>query len=439
MKEMTIIHIGDIHYPETKLIKTADIKEWGTDSPIVDSSAPFPLQNSIRKIQNLLGEFSVDGIALSGDLTSDGFYSGYKECVDYLVKSILGGIFTLEQERIHVVPGNHDVNEEIADETGHDLLGKFKPLHDIWDSIGLPVFMKDYSRITRITNDNVIFLQLVSINTCTLSCVLRGYPEIVLSHLNSEIEKARKSGDKSKLRHLLGEILDVSAVKEDDFQNVTSNLRALPENIQPIVLGHHNLIPQAVTRYTSYPEMINSGIVRRRLIECEKPIMYLHGHIHKDTIEVISDPKFPKSKLICISAPKLTDGFNLIRIEFGDNNTSIGCIVIPYISGDSCSFHKQGSIYRVPFYSLQDANGVCSQECIQIACCIPSEKIFRFEDILEMGKTKLNKHIPEDTMRDYLLEAQWFGIIKLESYMDVSKYGNIYKDPLNWLILRLPK
>ncbi len=35
-------------------------------------------------------------------------------------------------------------------------------------------------------------------------------------------------------------------------------------------------------RIAPYTEVVNGGNVRRRLTNCGKPVVYLHGHIHDD-------------------------------------------------------------------------------------------------------------------------------------------------------------
>ncbi|PSK86181.1 hypothetical protein CLV79_106190 [Limimaricola soesokkakensis] len=60
-------------------------------------------------------------------------------------------------------------------------------------------------------------------------------------------------------------------------------------------------------------------------MESERNIVYLHGHIHEDPIEVISSPApgssgFAKATIVSISAPKIEDGFNEVTVFLTDAN-----------------------------------------------------------------------------------------------------------------------
>lgn len=71
---------------------------------------------------------------------------------------------------------------------------------------------------------------------------------------------------------------------------------------------------QRMTRLAPYTELVNSGAVRASLMEAGRPILYLHGHIHTDPVEVLSVPG--GDALVCISAPAAEDGFNIIEVVF---------------------------------------------------------------------------------------------------------------------------
>ncbi len=94
-----------------------------------------------------------------------------------------------------------------------------------------------------------------------------------------------------------------------------------------IVLSHHNLLPQAIPRVALYAELLNAGVARSRLLGLHKTILYCHGHIHDDPIEVLTDPQNPGSQVILISAPTLSRGFNTITTEFGRKGFPLGCII----------------------------------------------------------------------------------------------------------------
>ncbi|TIP27751.1 MAG: hypothetical protein E5X67_14125 [Mesorhizobium sp.] len=97
-----------------------------------------------------------------------------------------------------------------------------------------------------------------------------------------------------------------------------------------VIVGHHNLLPQKTPRISPYAEMLNAGFVRAQLLSVGKPVLYLHGHIHQDPIEVISDPRNPGSQVISISAPEIGGGFNELVFFITDQDDLIGVRVVPY-------------------------------------------------------------------------------------------------------------
>ena len=97
-----------------------------------------------------------------------------------------------------------------------------------------------------------------------------------------------------------------------------------------VLVGHHNLLPQKIPRISPYGEMLNAGFVRSQMLGLDRPIVYLHGHIHQDPVEVVSDPRLPDSKLVLISAPEIKDGFNEIVFYISEHDDLVGIRLIPH-------------------------------------------------------------------------------------------------------------
>ena len=63
-----------------------------------------------------------------------------------------------------------------------------------------------------------------------------------------------------------------------------------PSNVLSVIVAHHNLLPQRLPRLAPYTELVNGGALRASLGELGKPVLYLHGHIHEDPIEILRSP-----------------------------------------------------------------------------------------------------------------------------------------------------
>jgi hypothetical protein len=107
-----------------------------------------------------------------------------------------------------------------------------------------------------------------------------------------------------------------------------------------VVAAHHNLLPQRLTRIAPYTELVNSGAVRASLMEAKRPILYLHGHIHTNPVEVLSMPS--GDALVCISAPLAEAGFNILEIVFTRAGIPLVGHVIPW------TFDQSGNLRQSP-------------------------------------------------------------------------------------------
>lgn len=110
-------------------------------------------------------------------------------------------------------------------------------------------------------------------------------------------------------------------------------------------MAHHNLLPQRIPRILAYGEMLNAGFLRQMLHASRRNVIYLHGHIHEDPIEVISVPgseiaSRDERKIVSIAAPALKDGFNEITLFFGVENDVFLVRVTKYRPND---FHVVGN------------------------------------------------------------------------------------------------
>ena len=433
LKTLTLVQIGDIHYPEAKEARSVDYKDRSVPETLVDAITPKLLQNVIRSIANIV-HGGVAGVLFCGDLTTKGNLDEYKKCVEYLKQSLgIGDKKKWKENQIHVVPGNHDIHRDQCDSTGHNLFGKFIPLSTAWKDINFPVFCNGAFRKTNIESE-ACKVNIFSANSCIGCGVNRFFPEPVQKALADVIREYEKSGKKDEAEMLKYETLDTPAFEKNVFPKICEEINDLDNTIMPIVVTHHNILPPATPRVALYTEPLNGGLVRKQLTSCHKSVLYCHGHVHNDPIEIVIDQKRNASQLICLSAPKLIDGFNVIIIEYSKPGIPLGCRILPYRrNGDSqyrCE-HEQ----RIHLHNRKRHEHFCDSETSQIVGQLSGDAQ-RFPKILTVAKHCLHRRIIDRTLANMLLEAEWLGLIKIDDKNDGRDTMKFYP-PREWKIARL--
>src|SRR5260221_1390869 len=164
-----LLHIGDIHYPDACSERLADVKDSGFPAHLAESSSLKPLELVVRRLLSEI-ESGYDGILFSGDLTCRGDIGGYEECLRYL----LPAIESMAAERIHVVPGNHDVDRAAASSSSGDLGAKFESFRLAWERTGLPVLAVNRVRMTDIMSPTGGRARVLSLNS-SIGCGEKRY------------------------------------------------------------------------------------------------------------------------------------------------------------------------------------------------------------------------------------------------------------------------
>lgn len=417
MKTVSLAQIGDIHYPDYKADTCIDLKDKGMSPKIISTIAPTKLKKVSDEISRQLKENdSIQAVLLCGDLTSKGNIDGYKDCLRYLqsVLSLSNEEFW-KNRHLHVVPGNHDISRHAINTSG-DIYTKFTAITQAWTDINRTEMQPNVVRTSDIQDDKSK-TTIFSVN----SCVGCGEQRYLPSNISTELQKllneySVKAGDKSF--DLLGEQLDTPAIDEDHVTFIGDSIRKLQKLSDiPVLLAHHGLLPQATTRIQIYSELLNSGNVRFALARLERPVIYCHGHLHDDPIEVVTHPQTGSGKIISISAPLFTEGFNLINLMFNDDGLSLGCEVIPFRL-------KNGSIVEsnsIRISLLANQNVIPSHGILRNALNATTSAIQRFRDIQNI----LNSD--EASAANAFLELEWMELIAI---------NNRKEKPLHWQIRR---
>lgn len=401
-----ILHLGDLHLDEFTSGQFGDRKDPQFPGMLADAVAPPEHERVARKISRLLTEGSISGILLSGDLTSRGDLAKYEEAVSYVIDLLR--LSTEDQERFHVVPGNHDVNRKLCNADPKDeaaLLSKFAPLEAAWSS--LPAVMAPREvRSTHLDSADGVKAQvgLHSVNSCVGCGEHRMYPP--------EIQDAvRAAGGESSV---FGEQMDSPAILERHLSELAERIDTAPK--VHVVLAHHPLLPQAAPRFDVYTELVNGGHARTVLSARRHPVLYCHGHIHDDPVEIIRTGRPNQGPLVCISAPEMKKGFNVIEIAFSDDLFPLGCIVHEH------RLTTGGAVERTRFqvvpFAADRADAFSDPATARRTLELLREAAGPFERFLVLKRrlAKADIQLTDDELEATLVELFWAGLASIEPF-----------------------
>ncbi len=312
MDTLTLIQISDLHMP--RLIgepSNIDWKDKGFPKQLGQIIVTPRWQSVMRELIDYIenNRHSIGGIIICGDLTDKGDLSGYENCLTYLNETLqIADEQRWQKNQVHIVPGNHDINRKTNDSNSGDIYLKFEPLIMAWHNLGLPILTTRGARQTQMSaNGNSV--DVFSINSC-IGC---GEKRYMPAEIKEQMHEMLRTNNES---NLIWEQLDTPAFSEDDINKIIAKIDQLSGLSVGVVVAHHNLLPQVSPRLEIYTEVINGGLVRSRLSQCKHPVIYCHGHVHEDPIEVVFNARSRRSRLISIACSKFTDGFNIIKLHF---------------------------------------------------------------------------------------------------------------------------
>lgn len=416
MKVRKLLQIADVHYPDAKTDSAmVDLKDKAAPGTVVQAVSTDRLQSVAREICRLCeSDKSIYGILVCGDLTSRGEIEGYKSCLSYLCDVCgLADRHNWPVDHIHAVPGNHDVDRNRCMPDGSDVYAKFQPLAEAWAAMGLPILSVREARQTTLTRDGCS-VAVFSLNSCIGCGEKRSLPPKVQDQLHELLRSYMAKTALADAFALVGEQLDTPAFHKDHLTAVTEQIDELNELTLPIVLAHHNILPQAVPRIDIYTEAINAGLVRSRLSHCKHPVVYCHGHIHSEMVEIVRDPSAERGPLISVSSSCFADGFNLLEVCFGQKGVPLGLTVVPYrIQEDGRVDREEQNSVRISLRTERQHGEACDERILRILPLISSTDFQRFREILDGVRRDFDKQIHERTLAEALLEAEWMGLVKI--------------------------
>lgn len=425
MHSYRLVQIGDIHYSNSKSLLFQDKKDKAFPNKLAEETSIGPYRQALRAITKARDDGDgVKGIIFCGDLSTYGNYKEYQEAVESLKNTLsLDKISKNKNAAIIVVPGNHDIDRDKIDHSSDNFKEKFKTLEEAWNKIGCDFFKHNEINPTTIKLKKNSEVYLFPLNSCIGCGEKRCYPAPIRTALYNALEDYSKKNDEEVSFKLLGEDLDTPAFLENDIDYICDIILKSSEKTVPILVSHHNLLPQTIPRFDMYTELLNSGFVRSRLGKCSHPVLYCHAHVHSDPIEKIIDLRNNGQPVITISAPQIIEGFNIIEIKFNGDGFPLGCMIeLHRISKDG---HVDVKYKNIPFVTPNDSSYLMSQKSRDVYLDISSDTPYRYYDLL--NHIKRTRKISKNVFSNCLVEAEWFGLLNIRNMSEQNKYWHIEK------------
>ncbi|KTE42933.1 hypothetical protein ATE62_04255 [Sphingopyxis sp. HIX] len=360
----------------------------------------------------------IDAVMTMGDYTSIGATDRIEDAVmvmDGIINDTIGG----RDIPIFGVPGNHDVSKADAVEFGD--VGKFKHLVDAFGKYRWrPTPTQSFVRY-EVAGADGASLTAYLLNSSVGSWSKSLYPE----GMRSSIFESDASSEPLKLvdEHLFGdslpkansvdtlltqvyEQLDTPYFRAVDLNDIATQLSEARK--ATLVVSHHNLLPQYTPRVSYFGEVLNAGYARQAFLQSGADVIYLHGHIHDDPIEIVTSPEPGTGKIFMIAAPALPSGFNKITTFF--------------------TADKRPFLIKVTFFRVDRSGRVISGNTA-MSRLIPL--IVRPEDLLRKDVHRLWKYITQE------LPESDRGIFSWDELVEHGRHVNVSEAEVEAVVLAL--
>lgn len=395
LSSLSFLQLGDIHWPDLKnLPREIDHKDIGMSPNAVRYISASPATIVFRELQSITTQ--QNAILLTGDITTKSNHTQYKNFLTWF-KSLIGED---QIKKVFIVCGNHDIKWKLSSE--EELYSKFKPLNKILTDLSFRGLPEEKAIIEQIIV-NGSSVMIIALNSC-IGCGSKRYLNpFEIENLDKELKSIISSNKKD-----FYERLDTPSFNEAQLHDVLGAINKSDKAI-PIILTHHNLLPQVRPRMLPYGELINGGLARSKFVYSKKPIIYLHGHIHSDAIEIISQEEIDGKLLISIAAPEIKDGFNVIKIEFNSSGYPLGCIIEKWRRLDSQEMGKEKQY--IPFWgNFMLASKKISPKAHELYSFFETNQI----KLIRIDELIYNFNYKRDEIKSLLLELQWFRAIQID-------------------------
>ncbi len=349
MSTLSLIQVGDIHYPDWDASPSPTDDKDPRLSPVIKAGVTtVTTRRVLERLSKKASETGTSSLIFMGDFTSRGDPKALRAALHHFSWLCKSERAVTARPKLLLVPGNHDVSRDDA-----ITLGQFAKFDQMarWanEALWCPMPMEAAVGV-ELGESNSGRVRVFLLNT-SLGSWERYLLPTALQELVTKVGAKAEPIDPGKLKIALAgadqasktrgyyDQLDTPYVSAKALEDLRDAIQDTPRGDAIVVVGHHNLLPQEQPRLSSYAEMLNGGYLRRFLLSLARPIVYLHGHTHVELIEEISDPRNPRAKILSISAPRLEDGFNEISFHFDGRQSVIGTRILPWrVSADRTQF-----------------------------------------------------------------------------------------------------
>ncbi len=315
-----ILHVSDAHLGKSREWQYLDAMKRDVLEERERSTTQAVLRSTLHSLAQWPDVEKFDAVVFSGDITNGAAEDGYKAFESLLAE--LGSKHP-GNERIVVVPGNHDVdwNTDPGSKDRYKLFQKYvrdkgfvTPLLDgsdfhaagKLDPTAKPPFLE---------HEDFVLVALNSSNYCGTDEIETG-PGVNWDRvLRLTLPKTRKAAESEikKLKKLRRH--DIARISGDQLSALTNfleskNLLPKPEDGRPrIAVLHHHLLPVSTREeIKTFESVTNLNEVRSTLRDLGFRVV-LHGHKHESAIfwDYVQDPatsiNSPSHRLLVIAAP----------------------------------------------------------------------------------------------------------------------------------------
>jgi hypothetical protein len=409
-----VAQVGDIHYSDTEnFASPVDSKDPGFPAAVRDSIGTAPLQAVFRSLSHILETDGIDLITFMGDFTTRGDRAVLGDCASYIRGLFADPWPSGGSQKAKLIIGNHDIDRRRDPDTDE----RFEDINAVLTGAGFNEASILAPCETILKRDDDAEVRVFGINSCRGCGQLRLLGSIVEKHAGPAIRKLLDEGGSDADLEELYEQIDTPAIDELTLTLLGKSLSHLGETVLPVICAHHNLLPQAMPRIAPYSELINGGAVRTALLNLDRPLLYLHGHLHTSPIEVVRVPDRARSAIISISAPLFRDGFNVIEIAFNQEAVPLGCRVIAHrLDGSQC---RVASSNIVPAWTAAEGLRLATARARELM------KVLAPDCVVPRGDLFAKLGWPGQELDDALTELHWLGAVDIPNHARPSIHWRV--------------
>lgn len=235
LARIRILQVGDLHLPTAaRTARSVDQKDQTFSVELRNIISHQPIKAVFKKLYRLLETSVFDGILFMGDMTNYGQIAGYKSGVSYVANALqLGHGRRHEALFAGIIPGNHDINRELAKEPS--MTAKFAPLNAALAQVGFGSLPVERSITTAITVNGAA-CHIVLMNSCWGCGVLEYIPEEFRKSVSAAIEAALACGDPKVVKAYYDRQFDTPAFSDKSIDELLDLTTSLPRTTpSPII------------------------------------------------------------------------------------------------------------------------------------------------------------------------------------------------------------